>query len=96
MRLKVLKLEKGFLELEVEGEGHTFCNALQDSLLKDEEVYLAGYTIPHPLMKKAIVQVRMREGKDPFQALIRAAERLEAEVQAFKEAFERAYEERSR
>jgi DNA-directed RNA polymerase subunit L len=96
MRLKILKKEGGFLELEIEDEGHTFCNALQDSLLKDDEVYLAGYTIPHPLMKKAVLQVRMKEGKDPIQALLRAADRLKADAQAFMDAFQKAYDERKR
>ncbi|MEM2926756.1 MAG: DNA-directed RNA polymerase subunit L [Candidatus Bathyarchaeia archaeon] len=94
MKLKILKQDGGFLELEIEGEGHTFCNALQDSLLKDEDVYLAGYTIPHPLEKKAILQVRMKGEKNPLQALMRAADRLKADAQAFMEAFQKAYDER--
>ena len=33
------------IRLEVKGEGHTFCNALQNFLLKDPTIEFSGYQI---------------------------------------------------
>ena len=38
MKLKVLKETDNEIRVEVQGEGHTFCNALQDILLSDRDV----------------------------------------------------------
>ncbi len=35
MKVNVLKKSKGFLKIEVEGEGHTFGHLMQDALLED-------------------------------------------------------------
>ena len=49
MKINILKKTKNELKIEIEGEGHTFCNLLQDALLEDKSVEMAGYDIPHPL-----------------------------------------------
>jgi len=93
VKLKVLKKAENELRIEVEGEGHTFCNALQEALLRDEGVDFAGYTIPHPLVLTAIFYVRTKGGEKPEEALFKAAERVVKDVREFRELFEKAYEE---
>ena len=41
MKLKIIELEKEKIQLVLEGEGHTFVNALVEELLLDEEVDVA-------------------------------------------------------
>jgi DNA-directed RNA polymerase subunit L len=53
------------VRIEIEGEGHTFCNVLQKALLEDETVETASYDIPHPLVSSPIVYVRMKEIRKP-------------------------------
>ena len=45
MKLKIIELEKEKIQLVLEGEGHTFVNALVEELLLDEEVDVAKYVI---------------------------------------------------
>ncbi|MFT4311269.1 MAG: DNA-directed RNA polymerase subunit L [Candidatus Woesearchaeota archaeon] len=52
MEIKVLENEKNKLVFELEGAGHTFCNALKDELRNDSDVKVATYTINHPLTGK--------------------------------------------
>ena len=46
------------IRLEVKGEGHTFCNALQNFLLKDPVIEFSGYNITHPLVGEPILNIR--------------------------------------
>jgi DNA-directed RNA polymerase, subunit L (EC 2.7.7.6) len=45
MIVKVLELEKDKARLVIQGEGHTFMNALVEELLADPDVDVAKYTI---------------------------------------------------
>jgi len=92
MRLKILKRREGHLELAVGGEGHTLLNLLQSSLLRDEEVKMAGYAKPHPLMDYSILFIEMRGDKTPEQAIIDAAERAKGELKEFLSAFKEELE----
>ncbi len=92
MKLKVLKRREGHLELAVGGEGHTLLNLLQSSLLRDEEVKMAGYAKPHPLMDYSILFIDMKGTKTPEQAIIDAAERAKGELREFVSAFKRELE----
>lgn len=93
MRLRVTKREDGLLEMAVGGEGHTLLNLLQSSLLKNEDVMMAGYSKPHPLMSRAILRLNMREGKPPEEALLAAAKDAKARVNEFLTEFMRQVEE---
>ncbi|MEM2904121.1 MAG: DNA-directed RNA polymerase subunit L [Candidatus Bathyarchaeia archaeon] len=90
MEVKVLERAQNELKLEIVGEGHTFCNALQDVLLKDEAVEFAGYTVPHPLINSAVFRVQTKEGQNPIEALKRAAVKLKETAAAFRQSFEEA------
>ncbi len=91
MRIKVLERRKNLLKIELEGESHTFCNALQEALLQDEDVELASYHTPHPLAANSIVTVRTKKGS-PEEALARAAELLKARAAELKASWEKALE----
>ncbi len=88
MKLNILKDEGGELEIEFGGEGHTLLNLLQDSLLKDGDVEMAGYSKPHPLMDRTILTVTMRGGKSPDEALKRAAANAKGKLDEFLGEFE--------
>ena len=89
MKIKILKKTGNELKIEIEGEGHSFCNALQKVLLNEETIETAGYTIPHPLTANPIVHVHTQKGR-PETALRNAAEKLQKKTRQFDEAFEKA------
>lgn len=96
MRLKVLKETDNEIRVEVQGEGHTFCNALQDALLSDTDVEFSGYSIDHPLISEPVIFVRTKSSSNPRIVLIRAVEKLKSQTDDIKQAFESAlidYEE---
>lgn len=72
MNLKVLQNTKNELKIEIQGEGHTFCNLLQHALLQDRGVEMAGYDVPHPLIPSAILYIRTKRETSPRKALERA------------------------
>jgi len=93
MEIQILRRESNELKIEVEGEGHTFCNMLQKALLEDEGVEFAGYNVPHPLTTKSAVYVRTKEGRRPETALRDAAKKLRKRSRELRKAFEEALEE---
>lgn len=90
MLIRILKETPNELRIEIEGEGHTFCNPLQKALLEDKEVEMAGYDIPHPLISNPIVYIRTKEGRKPETALQEAVEKLRKRSDEFRRAFEGA------
>jgi len=72
LNLKVLQNTKNELKIEIQGEGHTFCNLLQQALLQDKGVEMAGYDVPHPLIPSAILYIRTKRETSPKKALERA------------------------
>ncbi len=90
MKLNILKKTKNELKIEIEGEGHTFCNLLQHALLEDKSVEMAGYDIPHPLVGKPIFQLRTKEGRSPERIMLKALERIEQTSNEFLKEFEKA------
>ena len=93
MEIKVLKKTSNALKIEIEGEGHTFCNVLQKALLEDATVEMAGYNIEHPLISNPTVYVRTKEKRKPETALIDAAKKVQKQNKEFKKSFERALKE---
>ena len=89
MELRVIGRGKDSLELEIIGEGHTFCNLLVDVLNSDPEVEYAGYDVSHPLLGTPRLFLRVRKG-DPEKALRRALERIVKLMDELHEAFEGA------
>ena len=80
MKVKVLDLKKesNSLEIEIEGEDHTLCNALRNILLEDDSVEFVSYKIDHPTHANPTFFVRTNGQKTPTEALIEASEKLSA------------------
>jgi DNA-directed RNA polymerase subunit L len=75
------------IQLEVKGEGHTFCNALQNFLLKDPAIEFSGYKITHPLVGEPIVNIRTNKKKRPEQSALDAATALQKELEEIRSVF---------
>jgi len=93
MNIKILDKRTNELRLEIEGEGHTFCNVLQKALLEDETIEMAGYDIPHPLISNPIIYVRTKGRRHPETALREAAENIRTQSKEFQASFEKALKE---
>ena len=92
MEVKVLSKSKNELRLEIVGEDHTFCNLLQNVLLEDKNVELAGYDQPHPLIRSSIVYVRTKREVSPEKTLLNALENVQELNKEFNEKFAKAVE----
>jgi len=93
LEIRLLRREPNELRIEIEGEGHTFCNMLQKALLEDEMVEMAGYDVPHPLMTKAIVYVRTKNKRKPETAIRNAAKTVLKRSKELRNALEQAFKE---
>jgi DNA-directed RNA polymerase subunit L len=87
VKLRKLREENKQLELEVGGEGHTLLNLLQSSLLKADNVKMAGYSKPHPLMDRSVLYVSLKRGKNFDKTLIKAANDAKIELANFMKKF---------
>ena len=90
MRIKTIKKTKDELKLEIEGEGHTFCNLLQNTLVEDRSVKIAGYDTPHPLTEKSIIYIKVKEDSNPRKALERALKKINQRTDEFLSEFKKA------
>jgi len=90
LNLKVLQRSKNELKLEIQGEGHTFCNLLQFVLLQDKGVEIAGYDVPHPLVLSAVLYIRTKRESSPEKALARALAKVGEMSNEFLEKFDKA------
>jgi DNA-directed RNA polymerase subunit L len=88
LKINVIKEEEDYLEAEFGGEGHTLLNLIQSSLLEDPDVEMAGYTKPHPLMDKSNLFIKMKKGKNPYDALKKATENAEEKLKTFLKEFQ--------
>jgi len=84
MKINVLHQSKNELRIELVGEGHSFTNALQSTLLKDDTIEFVGYNISHPLMVHPILFIRTKGERRPENALIDAAGSLVKELNLIK------------
>jgi len=88
VKLNIVTDESDKLELEVGGEGHSLLNLLQSSILAHNDVNMAGYTKPHPLMDRSTLFVTVKRGKDPRKALIEAAGDAKEKLAEFMKKFD--------
>jgi DNA-directed RNA polymerase subunit L len=93
VEIKVLNKTSNELKIEIEGEGHTFCNVLQQALLEDDTIEMAGYNIEHPLTSNPTVYVRTKGTQKPKAVLIEAAKKIQKQNKELHKSFERALKE---
>ncbi|MBI5390660.1 DNA-directed RNA polymerase subunit L [Candidatus Woesearchaeota archaeon] len=84
MKLTVLEESNKRVVLEIEGAGHSFCNALKSELYADEDVNVATYAIDHPLIGKPKFIVETNGKESPKKALVNAAKRLKKTNEKFE------------
>lgn len=80
--MKIIKDTKKELEIEIEGESHTLCNALRKILMKDKDVMAAAYVIEHPIIGEPKLYIR---AKNPRKSLKKAAKSLKSGCDEFKD-----------
>lgn len=89
MKLRIIEESKNLLRIELEGEGHTLCNLLQDKLLEEDGVEIAGYDKHHPLAEQSILYVRTEGETSARRVLIAAAEKALKTTEEFRGIFEK-------
>ncbi len=90
MEVKVLSKSKNELRIEIVGEDHTFCNLLQNVLLEDKNIEIAGYDQPHPLIRSSIVYLRTKREASPEKTLLNALTSIQQLNKEFNEKFSKA------
>jgi DNA-directed RNA polymerase subunit L len=90
MKINIVKREKGYIEFDFSGEGHTLLNFIQASLLEDKNVEMAGYSKPHPLMDRSKLFVKLKRGNDVLGVMKKAAENADSKLDDFLNQFEQS------
>ena len=85
MKVNILERTKNSLKIELEGEGHTFCNILQKTLLLDRDVEYAGYNVPHPLTNASFVELKVKGSRRAEKVLISSAKKIGTDAKEFEE-----------
>ncbi|HID42602.1 MAG TPA: DNA-directed RNA polymerase subunit L [Archaeoglobaceae archaeon] len=80
MEVKILEMGKNHIRLAVKGEDYTFLNLLQHTLLEDNDVEIAKYSISHPLVGTPELYIKTKK-KNPVNVLKRANERIADECE---------------
>jgi DNA-directed RNA polymerase subunit L len=93
VKVNIVKQEGSYMEMEFSGEGHTLLNLLQESLLEEKNVEMAGYSKPHPLMDRSKLFIRLRKGEQHLDIVKRAVERADGKLDEFLEEFEKSLAE---
>ena len=89
MELDVKKSSANELRFVMKGERHSFPNLLRATLLQDQAVTFAAYTMPHPLGEDCEFIVKTK-GKTAKKALSDAVKRIEGQLSEFEKAFKAA------
>ncbi len=82
-KIKLLSLNSSSIRLELWGEDHTLCNLLRNTLFTFDNVEMAGYHIPHPLVSSPVFYLKVKSG-DPLSTLKRALEEIEKKAREFQ------------
>ncbi|KAL9102906.1 MAG: hypothetical protein Q9163_001998 [Psora crenata] len=78
---------------EFENEDHTLGNALRYTIMKNPEVELCGYSIPHPSEAKMNLRIQTYEGTTVYDALEKGFDDLTAICDVVIEKFVAARDE---
>jgi DNA-directed RNA polymerase, subunit L len=76
MIVKVLELEKDKARLVIQGEGHTFMNALVEELLADPDVDVAKYTIEFQFSDPVLLVTTKSAKKNPLTLVKKACKKI--------------------
>ncbi len=92
MEIEVIDSKKGFLELYIIGETHTFCNALRSVLAEEKSVKRVAYNVEHPITHRDRPRFEIEtDGKTkPTTVLKRASKKLAKKCDELRGEFEKA------
>lgn len=90
MKVNVLKSSENEMKLEIEGAGHSLLNVLQKTLLEDDNIEVAGYHVPHPLIDSGILYVHTKEKQKPEAVILEATKKIHALNKDLMKAFKKA------
>jgi DNA-directed RNA polymerase subunit L len=88
MNIKILELERDKARIVLQGEGHTFMNALTEEILRDPDVDIAKYTIEFQFSDPELL-VTTNGKKDPLMAIKEACQRLSGYCDELRETIEK-------
>ncbi len=80
------------LELELQDAGHTLCNPLREILFENKHLTFAGYSLPHPLIRRATFIVRTDGKAKPIKVFVEAAQKLIERIEELRTAFRKGME----
>ncbi len=95
MEIVVVKNEKDYLEIEINGEEYGLVNILKELLLEDGKVEFAAFRMDHPQAASPVLLIRTAEGS-PISALKAAVKKLKKQATDFKDAVKDAKKPKSR
>lgn len=76
MKIDIEEKTDNKFTFHIRGVGHTFCNALKDTMVDMDHVSVVTYTIKHPLVADPKFFLET-DGEDPVQLLEDAVDSLE-------------------
>ncbi len=77
MEIKIVDMGKDYVKIVFKGEDHTYLNLLQHYLAENEDVIIARYRVPHPLVGEPELFVRTA-GKNPLEVIKEVNEKIAA------------------
>ncbi|MFX1474538.1 MAG: RpoL/Rpb11 RNA polymerase subunit family protein [Promethearchaeota archaeon] len=80
------------LELELHDAGHTICNPIREILFENKHLTFAGYSLPHPLIRKATFIIRTDGKEKPIKVFVGAAQTLIKRLEELRTAFRKGME----
>ena len=86
MNITILEEKGNEIKFKFEDEDiHTIPNLIIKELLKSSSVEFAGYNVPSPLKKEAIVTVKTKK-KDPKKVIYEAVDKVLKDIKDFEKA----------
>ena len=90
LKVNIVKKTDNELKIEVEGAGHSLLNVLQKTLLEDDNVEVAGYHVPHPLIDSGILYVNTRGKQNPEAVIAEPTKKVLDLSKDFRKSFKKA------
>ncbi len=90
MKINIVKSSDNELKIEVEGAGHSLLNVLQKTLLEDENIEVAGYHVPHPLIDSGVLYVQTKTKQKPEEVILEATKKVLDLSKDFQKSFKKA------
>jgi len=90
LKINIVKSSDNELKIEVEGAGHSLLNVLQKTLLEDENIEVAGYHVPHPLIDSGVLYVQTKTKQKPEEVILEATKKVLDLSKDFQKSFKKA------